>query len=754
MNILERCRKESNDFYIDFLSSAEKTVTDKLFELSEQSDNNTDQQLYFEAMQKLGDGFAEVITFFQHELDRSYQHFLLSGTGDLGGKKHFDAESLSLVQREQLEDDLVVTVIVSKANARNTEALWKLNRRLAVLHGGDEVTDESNPFGPARVFEAMHRSILTLDIVSKARLTVYKQIGKLFIMSVTKHLDHLNQLLAEQSVLPNLRFKIVRQPGGGEVIQSAVQTSAEDFSEAAASRQKQLVSLIEALQNSQTQPFATLSGVDFGRLDVSGEGGGDSFDARDYALALTAIQQSQDTLYSASVNRPQDAAVTEQRLVTQLEQQANSGGRHKLTRDATKTIDLVGMIFRYVFDDPKLPDSVKTVLSHLHTPYLKLALIDASFLDDHEHNARALLNIMSELGSEWVQDENDRAVLPKIQQAVDVILKSYIDDPSIFEELLHSFHELKQSLNRRAEMVERRTLESEQGLQKLEESRQRATDVLEELLNQYQTTAAISELIYQPWVELLSFNLIRHGEDSVSWQSITKVVEQVVRSVSTKLSKEHQKDRQRYQSELLETVREGLSAIGYDPHSSENLIESLKTAHQQLEDGASNRGSNVETVIEQVSLPDSEVESDLVQHAVSDHQAEPIQPAKPAETKHIATKEKSASKPTVNKSGLNKSELNEKEGLMLERLKQCPFGTWFECIDKTTGQSQNLKLAWFSGTTNRCMLVDHAGFKRGDETLLTLAQGLCSDRIRFANKMKKSFMERALEAVFKHIKPA
>lgn len=753
MNILERCRKESNDFYIDFLSSAEKKVTGKLFELSEQSDNNTDQQLYFEAMQKLGDGFAEVIAFFQHELDRSYQHFLLSGTGDLGGKKHFDAESLSLVQREQLEDDLVVTVIVSKANARNTEALWKLNRRLAVLHGGNEVTDESNPFGPARVFEAMHRSILTMDIVSKARLTVYKQIGKLFIMSVTKHLEHLNELLAKQSVLPNLRFKIVRQPDGGQIVQPAVQASPEAFAEAAASRQKQLVSLIESLQNNQTQPFATLSGIDFGRLDVSGEGGGDSFEARDYALALTAIQQSQDTLYSASVNRPQDAAVTEQRLVTQLEQQANAEGRHKLTRDATKTIDLVGMIFRYVFDDPKLPDSVKTVLSHLHTPYLKLALIDPSFLDDHEHNARVLLNLMSELGSEWVQDENDRAVLPKIQQAVDVILKSYIDDPSIFEELLQSFHELKQSLKRRAEMVERRTLESEQGLQKLEESRQRATDILDQLLSQYQITEATSELIYQPWVELLSFNLIRHGKDSVSWQSITKVVEQVVRSVSTDLPGDHQKDRQHYQAELLDIVQEGLAAIGYDQHSSEKLIESLKAAQQQAERQVAASG----TKLSEEPLTNRAVESNSVRLAEPNNQPEPSStPAKPvqAPTKDPVASWSDLNKPEVNKPGLNEQELNEKERAMLERLKQCPFGTWFEFVDKTTDQTQRLKLAWFSGATNRCMFVDHAGFKRGDETLLTLAQGLCSDRIRFADKTKKSFMERALEAVFKHINPA
>ena len=55
-----------------------------------------------------------------------------------------------------------------------------------------------------------------------------------------------------------------------------------------------------------------------------------------------------------------------------------------------------------ILDDANLSDVVKSLLSHLHTPYLKLALMDRSFLDNYQHSARLLINSMAEVGGRWV----------------------------------------------------------------------------------------------------------------------------------------------------------------------------------------------------------------------------------------------------------------------------------------------------------------------------------------------------------------
>ena len=50
------------------------------------------------------------------------------------------------------------------------------------------------------------------------------------------------------------------------------------------------------------------------------------------------------------------------------------------------------------------------------------------------------------------------------------------------------------------------------------------------------------------------------------------------------------------------------------------------------------------------------------------------------------------------------------------------------------------------------MFVDHTGVKQAVETQYDLAKGMCAGNIRIAEPTRKSFMERALEAVFDKLK--
>ncbi|MCP4128325.1 MAG: DUF1631 domain-containing protein, partial [Gammaproteobacteria bacterium] len=54
--------------------------------------------------------------------------------------------------------------------------------------------------------------------------------------------------------------------------------------------------------------------------------------------------------------------------------------RRKIPAADLDTIELVGMLFEYVLNDTGLPNIVKALISYLHTPFLKVAVIDQSFL--------------------------------------------------------------------------------------------------------------------------------------------------------------------------------------------------------------------------------------------------------------------------------------------------------------------------------------------------------------------------------------
>jgi hypothetical protein len=729
MEILQNCQDHAHKYYGDLLLAAEKTLADTLFEHAEQCTSNQDQRRYFEAMQELKQNSSNMHAAFKNDLISSFERFIKGNEPAANSDNSLDLDGLSLVHRDQLESDLAISVIVSKSNSRNSEALWKLNRRMAVIRGGKSVDDETNPFAPTAVCHALQAALAELTIDSKAKILLYKQLGRIFVISFAKELAALNEILVNNGILPNLRFEVSKgksskaeattQPNSDQADRPQISSTTE--TQESIVHQQELYSAIRELQSSSPHRTQTAGGVSFSGVPIDGEGGVDTFSGVDYALALSAIQQSKAFLSSAMLNRALPAETVEEKLFGQLAKQGDDNARHKMTKSDAETVDLVGMIFRYMLEDPNLHDSVKALLSHLHTPYLKMALMDKSFLDNYHHNARVLLNTMAEVGGKWVKKEQDRTVLPKIKATVEAVLKGFIDDESIFEQLLEDFLRFKENLEKRSQMVEKRNTESQQGLEKLDVSKQRASDEFDQRAEQAQIPENVVSLLRKSWSDFLSFNLLRHGEKSLSWESALKVVDGVIWSVQPSAVADNKTDFQRHQADMEKSVSDGLLTIGYDPAASKNLMSALKDAQELAYHSRLNNTAN-----------------DDKRPPKPTHQSKTVVP----DAKSAAPVKKPVS-PTL-------SSLTPEQQSVTKKLEAINFGTWFE-FERPKANVQ-LKLAWFSRVSNHYMFVDQTGVKQSVEKQLDLANGIIAGTIRIVERNKMSFMERALEAVLQKLR--
>jgi hypothetical protein len=740
MELLQLCREHAHKFYCDLLLAAEKTLSDSLFEQSANCTSNEDQRRYFEAMQRLKERSTAMHNKFSGQLATIFDAFIKGDDNRLLVDQHIDAGNLSLLQRDELEDDLAISVIISKSNSRNSESLWKLNQRMAVLRGGKAVNDDNNPLGPAMVCSAMQAAVAALDVDSKVKILVYKQLGMVFVISFAKEIDALNELLVAKNILPNLRFSASARSSGGQATAGQGQPASSDNPAVEASHtesadsiahQHELYGAIRALQSAIGPRTQTAGGVSYEGLHTDGTGGADSFSSNDYAMALSAIQQSTAFINAAAANQPLPAEQVEQQLVELLSSKSEGSEHHKMTRDDADTVDLVGMIFRYMLDDENLHDAVKSMLSHLHTPYLKLALIDKTFLDNHYHSARVLLNNMAEVGGKWVKEENDRTVLPKIKTIVETILKGFINDETIFDRLLEDFSRFRDSLEKRAKMVEKRNTESQQGLEKLEFSKQQAVEEISQRLEKANIADHIAELLHKPWSDFLAFNLLRHGDDSLTWEAALKVVDGVIWSVRPEAVADNKDDFHRHQADLELSVSEGLNTIGYDSEASKSLLHALKEAQELAYHSA---------VMKEVKQGNDQ--------SIAKQQPSPKRQPAPAKTADAS--KKPSARAIRQQAEQTAAKLSPEELGMVEKLQQIAFGTWFEFDQKT--DSRQLKLAWFSRVSSHYMFVDHAGVKQSVETQYNLARGLCAGSIRIVVPTKKSFMERALETILDTLK--
>lgn len=554
-----------------------------LFERAEQADNNQDQSLYFEVMREFRFKSAELLDRYTDFLDRALADFTAASTDTIDGFQR-ETEELSLVEKEDLEDELAVSIIVNKANTRFAESLWKLNQRLAVLRGGKKVDDESNPCGPQHLSVALREAARALDVPVRIRLLLYSTFEKQIMPKLGELYDELNSELSAQRILPNLKYEDARstQDKGRQSGATAVQPQSEVPFWADAQAMQVQQELIDAILSLQANLFTgprhnTYAGTDYGNLVAGSDNANPAsfINVNDFALALSAIQAELPFRTQGNVAAARSVDAVEAQLMAQLNQFSSSSQRNTIVNSDANTIDMVGMLFKYVLDDEALPDPVKTLISHLHTPMLKVALIDEDFFHNTQHPARRLINMIAEVGSRWINgDKPDRVVYPKLKSIVSEVLSEFVDDVGIFERLLNDLVKFAESMLERSRLAERRNLEAEKGLERLARAKRRATREIRARLIRDGVHQDIVALVEKPWVEFLSFNLLRHGDKGDSWQRAKRLLDQVVASLNLDLD-----DVQR--ENLNVQILQELSDFGYEDHARRDLYDSVKRAHRR-----------------------------------------------------------------------------------------------------------------------------------------------------------------------------
>ncbi len=94
-----------------------------------------------------------------------------------------------------------------------------------------------------------------------------------------------------------------------------------------------------------------------------------------------------------------------------------------------------------------------------------------------------------------------------------------------------------------------------------------------------------------------------------------------------------------------------------------------------------------------------------------------------------------------------KAELTVKEQQTLDRLKQMPFGTWFEFVINQQGDIARRKLSWFSPVTGRCLFVNSRGAKVAEKSMDEMARDLVRGNAKLWEPQAESIIDRAWRSI-------
>jgi hypothetical protein len=399
-------------------------------------------------------------------------------------------------------------------------------------------------------------------------------------------------------------------------------------------------------------------------------------------------------------------------------------GADRLEAADEDTIDLVGMLFEYMLNDPVLPAVAKALISHLHTPYLKVAIIDRKLLTDSGHEARQLLDSLVEAGSHWIDERNlKRGIYPDMQNVIDRVLKEFSDNVSLFGTLLGAFKKRMDEFRRKSDILEKRAQDSIKGREKLNIARQRASQEMKARSFSENLPQPVKDFLEKTWVDKLVFVLLRHpdGEMSPDWKEALRVADEIAWAFEPK-DRGERDELEKSLPELRKSIEEGLASLGGFHQEKSQILFGLL--------------SNAETASMAAEQAVKSAKTSGIVVPISEKAKLAAQPSTPT----AASTESRAEQ-------VKEEEIPEEEEAMMEKLRKIKFGTWFEIRDSQNGDSKKVKLSWLSPLTASCMFVDRAGVQTAIKPLRTLAQEILKGESTILEDSSDPFVERTLHAI-------
>jgi hypothetical protein len=775
-------------------------VDDAMFELADKANNNHDQNIFFDSMREVRirrramevDFFRKIDISFAQLLDhKAYREELPHA------EQSVSLDDLSLVKNDELEEMVASEAMIAKANEQFAEKIQHLTLRIDHLVP-IKVYQKNNPLGADVICNAFTHATGILSIDVKAKLVLFKLFDNLVMIKLGALYDALNKTLIDANILPSLQTAAPKKsapqvntanhygaglsaglhnPNNSVASETGGLNSPHSYDE---QTNKVLHDLRDLLGGRVARPAAQASMDEISTTDL-----------------LNVLSQAQHSAEGVTTGA-QGAAGIRQLLNNLLRSEEKKNTAINQVDD--DVINLVSMMFEFILDDRNLAAPMKALIGRLQIPMVKVAIADKSFFSKGGHPARRLLNEMAMACLGW-QEANDEAqrkdgLFTKMEQTVQSVLTDFETDMSLFDRLLVDFRAFLEKEKRRAQILEQRTLDAEDGKAKAERARAQVDAELNRVCQGRDLPASVTKLMREAWANVMFITSLKRGVDSQEWQECSRTAQQLVWSVCATMDKDNRQRLLRLVPELLQKLRTGLESISFSPFETTQLFKQLEAVHlarlrgdagpkavpsvvevaQLNTDAPSIKAANIKETVkhleseglspERVNKAVVAIEAQEVAHTVAHtitHKevsqellstaslAGPAagEVAKPAELIVAAEAESSAlAVPAVvgDESAVEESvvDIQTADAQHLSLVNNITQGTWFE-MQGEAGEKYRCRLAAIIRSVGKYIFVNRSGMKVAEESRESLAIALQNKRLTILDD--GMLFDRALEAV-------
>lgn len=525
----------------------------------------------------VGESWRDAVAAF----DEAYRHHATAAAGlrqEAYGGDEVSVSALTLVDDDQVEWELAFSGAVMRMKAAGGDALAEAGQRISSLRDAGEGREAEDPASLDVLGKGLQAAIERLCPDAADRRALLVHFEPLLTAEVPAIYSSINKLLADRGIDPATRVRAAPRRAGADAAPAA-EAAPGDF-----------LGMIQRMAGGVV-PQAGAPGHDgpAGPMAIGPQVPLMSGVALPQGMPMVAVPaamvEALNKLQELDLGRLAGADPGEVPPVggSTLRELRKQDFVRQLPPVDVATIDIVAMLFDFIFDDQLVPDAVKALVGRLQIPLLKVAMADKTFFANREHPARLLLDTISKASIAAGKGlDHGHPVFERIKGAVNAVLADLEKRPDIFEVLLADLSVLvAEQENLALELAERsRHVAEAQEREDLAETwTQRAFDLALKEAGEEAVPSHIIDFLEKHWTLVLKLAYLKGGAEGHPWALAVGALNDLLWSVK---SKETPEERQRLAARLpdiLRRVNAYLDRVQVEPAQKAVFMNALGDIH-------------------------------------------------------------------------------------------------------------------------------------------------------------------------------
>ena len=692
---------------------------DFFFDLASRARSNADQNRYFESLREVRLKKARMATDFLAGVDAGFAAIGQRTTPQVvpAPGNAVLVTDLQLVSHDQMERNVVVTDMVSRARLEWQQELFQLRERLLTVC--PPFAEDANPFDPGRIAAAFTAAAEVFEVDLDILKILYKQ----FDRTVLLHLDEVyapaNQRMKDAGLLPNLtplsRRNVKKQNAPADKPAQTATATAQPTDVNLAGigipesdpEMRELAQVLRRLHDGGIRLPMLQS------LPVAPAGPANPPLPRDELVSLLSDARLGAGPGGVSAAAPLDIRHAIESIIA-------SRGQLSLGQADEDIINVVAMFFDIILDDRNLPIEIQALVSRLQLPILRVALKDRSFFTDRKHPARQLINEIARTSIGWESSDRDEqdALFIRLTELVEQVLHGSAEHADVFEKCLNDLMGFISNQDSRASKLERRTREQAAAQARSAQSLEAVKTLLNDRLSGAALSQDIADFLVNDWQQVLYQRHLKHDEDSTEWREAVQILDDLVWSAQPHRDADSQARKESLVPGLHARIAAALEHAGTDIGRGGETLKQLTAMLARL---------HATKVTEIEAKP------------LSEEQKQRIDPTP-------------AQKPWEEMTAVERQFVRHHQllGEQLKRVDALEFGTWVQYDDLRQGLSRRCKLSAKLAATDSFVFVNRMGAKVLEKPRQSFAYDLQMGYARILDT--ENFFDRTLERITSNLR--